>query len=155
MADGVIKESGTPEQISNDFRKRRRPRASIQRQKQYGFHVESKYYDFAALTGELAQFCDRYRLPPARVANHLHMLVEESLGSIYGEREAAAAPSVSGVVRYSEADGELVTFEYSGMEGDFIETDTDEIRKRLLSALCDERQYTLADGVNRMYVTLA
>lgn len=47
IADGVIKESGTPEQI---FEHPQTPEAQafIQRQKQYGFHIESKYYVFMA-----------------------------------------------------------------------------------------------------------
>ena len=77
MDEGVIYEQGTPEQVF-DHPQKERTRAFIQKVRTYSFQVESRSFDFYALTAGLEAFARRYLLTP-RQANALQLAAEELL----------------------------------------------------------------------------
>ena len=110
MDEGVIYEEGTPEQVF-DHPQKERTRAFINKVRTYSFAVESRSFDFYALTAGLEAFARKYLLTPKQ-ANALQLAAEELLlnkllPSIDGE------PHLTLTAGYSEQSGAVeLTFQW-------------------------------------------
>lgn len=77
MDEGIIYESGTPEQIFDNPQKNK-TRKFIQGIREYRFEIQTSKYDYYAMMAGINTFCGRYNLSGATI-DHLTHAVEECL----------------------------------------------------------------------------
>ena len=75
FADGVIYEDGTPDQLF-DHPQRERTRQFIQQIHEMHFLIETKQFDWYAMTAQMEQFCLHYNLQRQQIFAVLHVIDE-------------------------------------------------------------------------------
>ena len=97
MNEGIIYESGTPEQIFERPEKEL-TRKFINQIREYRFDIRSPHYDFYGMMSGVNNFCVRYNMSSADI-DHISHIIEEGL-LLTGVGEGAVVK-----VSYSEKDG--------------------------------------------------
>jgi polar amino acid transport system ATP-binding protein len=121
MDEGLIYEEGPPAQIFDEPR-REKTRAFIRRIRTYTARIESREYDFYAITGGIDAFCDKHSLSQA--ARHNLLLLTEELLQLYTPFLGTAPLELA--ISYSEANGELeLAIEADASTGDVLGGDSD------------------------------
>lgn len=98
MDQGIIYESGTPEQIF-EHPEGERTQVFINRIRDFNYHIDNAKYDFYDLQGKLQQFCIRHSFT-AQEKNTAQLLTEEAL------QVAPLARGLELAFRYSEKTSE-------------------------------------------------
>lgn len=130
MDEGVIYESGTPEQIF-DHPSKEKTRKFINQIREYHFNIESDVYDFYAMMGGAENFCIKYNMSIMDI-NHIKHCIEEGL-SIVG-----ATAGVKVRISYSEktAEKEVCIFTPTKLEDDILDTEEHFVEASILKGIC-------------------
>ena len=130
MDEGVIYESGTPDQIFDNPTKEK-TRKFINQIREYHFDIESDIYDFYAMMAGAENFCIKYNMSIMDI-NHIRHCIEEGL-SIIG-----ATSGVRIKVSYSEktSEKEVCVFTPIELTDDILETDEHSVEVSILRGIC-------------------
>ena len=130
MDEGVIYESGTPDQIF-DNPKKEKTRKFINQIREYNFNIESDVYDFYAMMGGAENFCIKYNMSITDI-NHIKHCIEEGL-SIIG-----ATSGVRIKVSYSEKTSgkEVCIFTPADIAENILDTDKHSVEASILKGIC-------------------
>ncbi len=142
MAEGVIYEDGSPEQIF-DHPARSLTRAFAQRVRSYRYRIKNKDYDFYAMNGEIESFCSKHAVSKKLVQNLL-LAIEETVVGYHAHNKE----EFSLTVEYSEKLNSLLLAWGYGGEGRNILDGLDELSIRIIQRYCGDIQYTFEDGRN-------
>ena len=154
MDQGEIYEEGPPEQIFGNPR-RELTRAFIHKVRTYSFRVESRSFDFYALTAGLEAFARKYLLTP-RQANALQLAAEELLmNKLLPSLDGA--PDVTQTAGYSEETGTVeLAFAWPTPEPvpDLLSGESDDLSLLLLKNLLKNSELRREGEQNLLRVEL-
>jgi polar amino acid transport system ATP-binding protein len=139
MDEGIIYESGTPEQIfENPLREK--TRAFIHRIRSFHYHIGSPDFDLYAMNGEIQSFCEKHVFAKS-LTNNVILVIEELLGL---NRAATLLMDVDLTLSYSEKhDTVVVVFDAVGPAANLLERPAeDELGATIVRGLCDSTEYS-------------
>lgn len=141
MDEGVIYESGTPDQIFDNPTKEK-TRKFINQIREYHFNIESDAYDFYAMMGGAENFCTKYNMSVTDIS-HIGHCIEEGL-TITG-----ATVGVRIRVSYSEktSEKEVCIFTPVDLDENILESDGYFVETSILKGICKSvKIYKTPDG---------
>lgn len=140
MNEGVIYEDGTPEQIF-DHPQKISTRIFIDRIRECRYEIESEYFDYYQMNGEIQKFGDRYDFDRKTVDSLIH-IVEEGL-EILGKR-----PGTVVKVAYSEKSTGVRVYIDSPAPFDekAMEAEENEISVSIIKGMSKFYEYTATDN---------
>lgn len=143
MDEGIIYESGTPQQIF-DAPQKEKTKAFINRIRSFNYQISNQNYDLYAMNAEIESFCDKHFLA-RKVTFNVQLLIEEILllQNDFSDIHINLA--------YSEKSGDLdLTFASSGKPANLLEegTHSDDIGIKIIKNRCEHYDYSFEDGKN-------
>ncbi len=152
MNEGIIYESGPPEQIF-DAPQKKNTISFIHRLRNYLFHIDSRSYDVYKMNGEIEQFCEKFFFSK-KMTYHTLLAVEETLALYFSNAEHH---EITLELTYSEKNGELqLLFTDRNNLGNFLDSAEveDQIGISLLKGIVHDIKWLRAGGENRLTMTL-
>lgn len=151
MDQGMLYESGTPDQIFNHPEKNR-TRVFINNLKSLIFKIDSKDYDFIGINEKLTSFGLKHSLEQDRIDNLLKVFEEICLVNILPNKDNDNP--LTAIITYSEDTKEIsMSFVYKGIENNPI-INGDTISLKLIESTIKSSSYKYIDEENRLIVTL-
>jgi polar amino acid transport system ATP-binding protein len=152
MDEGVIYESGTPEQIFT-APTLEKTRAFINRISRYNFQIHSPDYDRYAMLAEIETFCDRHQLVGQRRHNLLLLVIE--ILQLWAPVLANTHVELS--ISYSEKQDDLEFYlDASGQNTNPLECEelADDFGVRIVQGLAQTIEYETFDSRSRLRIVM-
>lgn len=132
MDEGVIYESGTPDQIFDNPTKEK-TRKFINQIREYHFNIESDEYDYYAMMAGAESFCTKYNMSGTDI-RHIGHCIEEGLAII------GATAGVKVKISYSEKNSskEVCLFSPTEIREDILDTEEHSIEASILRGICSD-----------------
>ena len=136
MDDGGIYEDGSPEQVF-DHPRRENTRRFVQKLRVLELNVESRDYDFLAMSGEIKAWCGRNQISP-KLAYRVQLVFEEAMELLIS---ALGEPHIRSICEYSEqTESAEWTISYRGEHLDVTGL-ADDMALAVLQGMTEEIKY--------------
>ncbi|MEA5098867.1 MAG: ATP-binding cassette domain-containing protein [Burkholderiaceae bacterium] len=148
MDEGIIYESGTPEQIFENPQ-REKTKIFINRVRSFSYTIGSPDYDLYEMNAEIEAFCEKQYLPKS-TTQHLLLLIEEVL-QLYNPYLSQTAVEVK--IAYSEKDESIeLVFESVGDLPNPIDDSSlpDDLGVIIIRNMTENIEYRQESGKNRL-----
>lgn len=140
MNEGVIYESGTPEQIF-DRPERKLTRNFINQIREFHYEISGPKYDFYEMMAGLGNFCVRYSFS-SRETDHISHILEEGLLLVGVDNGASVKFS------YSEKNGrkDIDIFVPVSLDAGILDSGENSIQAAILRGMCSEISLLESEG---------
>ena len=157
LADGIIYEEGTPEQIF-DHPQKEKTIAFIQNIKSFEFEINDRLFDLMRLQGGIQTFGEKYGISHAKIYRlqiTAEELIYEFLNNCY--KDENIAPDIFIQISYAELDRSIgINITSAGEAYNPLEHSDDDVHLgvTILQRIAKELEYRFEDGVNKMHIRL-